>query len=95
MESPGRRPPDTGLDHPGSIGGGTNRSPGPDKTTCQTIFYADNRKLVTIDLDTASETKVRVLANQILAASVADELTMLPGRLQERLDGTSTISARS
>lgn len=60
---------------------------GPDKTTCQTVVYADIRKLVTINLDSASDTQVLVLANQILAASIANKLTVLPGRLQERLDG--------
>ena len=50
---------------------------------------ADIRELVTIDLDTASDTDVRVLANQILAAARADLLTTLPGRLQTRLDGTA------
>jgi hypothetical protein len=51
--------------------------------------YADIRELVTIDLDAASDTDVRVLANQILAAAKADLLTTLPGRLQARLDGTA------
>jgi hypothetical protein len=64
-------------------------SSGPDKTICQTVMYADVRELVTIDLDTASETEVRVLANQVLAAAVADSLYVLPRRLQARLDGTA------
>jgi predicted small secreted protein len=64
-------------------------SAGLNETTCQTVVYADIRELVTIDLDTASNTEVRVLANQILAAATADSLTILPGRLQARLDGTA------
>jgi flagellar motor switch/type III secretory pathway protein FliN len=64
-------------------------SAGSNETTCQTVVYADIRELVTIDLDTASDTDVRVLANQILAAATADSLTILPGRLQVRLAGTA------
>ncbi|WP_433131604.1 ALF repeat-containing protein [Micromonospora sp. CA-240977] len=64
-------------------------SPGLTATSCQAVVYEDIRELVTVDLDTATDTEVRVLANQILAAAVADSLTMLPGRLQARLDGTA------
>ncbi|MER7002015.1 ALF repeat-containing protein [Dactylosporangium sp. NPDC000555] len=66
-------------------------SPGLDET-CQTVerkVYTDIRDLVTIDLNTASDTAVRVLANQILAAARANSLTSLPGKLQARLDGTA------
>jgi LPXTG-motif cell wall-anchored protein len=66
-------------------------SPGVNEA-CQTVerkVYKDIRELVTIDLDTASNTQVRVLANQILAAARANSLTTLPGRMQERLDGTA------
>ncbi|MGC4750055.1 ALF repeat-containing protein [Micromonospora sp. DT201] len=52
-------------------------------------LYADVRELVTVDLDTASDTEVRVLANQILARAVADSLIVLPERIQARLDGTA------
>jgi hypothetical protein len=58
---------------------------------CQTVerkVYKDIRALVTIDLDTASDISVRVLANQILAAASADSLTTLPDELNARLDGT-------
>ncbi|WP_341718620.1 LPXTG cell wall anchor domain-containing protein [Micromonospora sp. FIMYZ51] len=58
---------------------------------CQTVerkVYKDIRQLVTIDLDTATNVELRVLANQILAAAKADALTVLPGALQKRLDGT-------
>jgi hypothetical protein len=44
---------------------------GPAETSRQTIVYADIRELVTINLDTASDTDVRVLANQILAVARA------------------------
>ncbi|GAA2371451.1 hypothetical protein [Dactylosporangium salmoneum] len=64
-------------------------SPGTAQTSCRTVVYSDIRQLVTIDLDTASDTSVRVLANQILAAAVANSLTTLPGRIQARLDGTA------
>jgi LPXTG-motif cell wall-anchored protein len=66
-------------------------SPGPNEA-CQTVerkVYKDIHELVTIDLDTASNTDVRVLAAQILAAANADSLATLPDRMQERLDGTA------
>ncbi|MDT0527676.1 LPXTG cell wall anchor domain-containing protein [Micromonospora sp. DSM 115977] len=59
---------------------------------CQTVerkVYKDIRELVTIDLDTATDVEVRVLANQILAAAKADSLPVLPRVMQERLDGTA------
>ncbi|BCB76742.1 hypothetical protein GCM10022251_49920 [Phytohabitans flavus] len=59
---------------------------------CQTVerkVYKDIRELVTIDLDTATDVQVRVLANQILAAANADSLPILPRVIQERLDGTA------
>ncbi|MGC4815812.1 ALF repeat-containing protein, partial [Micromonospora sp. DT228] len=52
-------------------------------------LFADIRELVAVDLDTASDTEVRVLANQIMAAAVRDSLTTLPGRIQAGLDGTA------
>ncbi|GAA1789937.1 hypothetical protein GCM10009682_10030 [Luedemannella flava] len=64
-------------------------SSGPN-ASCQPVerkVYQDIRELVTIDLETASDTDVRLLANQIQAAAKANALTSLPGRLQERLDG--------
>jgi LPXTG-motif cell wall-anchored protein len=66
-------------------------SPGLNEA-CQTVerkVYKDIRELVTIDLDTATDVEVRVLANQILAAANADSLPVLPGVIQERLDGTA------
>jgi len=65
--------------------------PGLDEA-CQTVerkVYKDIRELFTIDLDTATDVEVRVLANQILAAAKADSLPVLPGAVQERLDGTA------
>jgi hypothetical protein len=62
-------------------------SPKQAQTSCQTIGYADIRQLVVIDLDAASDTDVRVLANQIQAVAVAESLTTLPGKMQARLDG--------
>ncbi|GLY01443.1 MULTISPECIES: LPXTG cell wall anchor domain-containing protein [Actinoplanes] len=65
--------------------------PGPD-AACQTVerkLYKDIRELVTIDLDTATDVEIRVLANQILAAVKADALPVLPPAMQEHLDGTA------
>ncbi|MFG3577666.1 ALF repeat-containing protein [Micromonospora chersina] len=59
---------------------------------CQTVerkVYTDIRELVTIDLDTATNVEVRVLANQILAAAKADSLPVLPDAIQDHLDGTA------
>lgn len=64
-------------------------TPGLDEA-CQTVerkVYKDLRELVTIDLDTATEQEVRVLTAQILAAAMADSLSVLPGAIQERLNG--------
>ncbi|MGC9669806.1 ALF repeat-containing protein [Planosporangium sp. 12N6] len=66
-------------------------SPGLNES-CQTVerkAYKDIRELVTIDLDTATDVEVRVLASQILAAANADSLPVLPGAIQERLNGTA------
>ncbi|MEV0900396.1 LPXTG cell wall anchor domain-containing protein [Actinoplanes sp. NPDC049802] len=66
-------------------------TPGLD-AACQTVerkLYTDIRELVTIDLDTATDVEIRVVANQILAAAKANSLPVLPGEMQERLDGTA------
>ena len=66
-------------------------SPGPSEA-CQTVerkVYTDIRELVTIDLDTATDLEVRVLAGQILTAANADSLPVLPQAIQERLGGTA------
>ncbi|MEW2432044.1 LPXTG cell wall anchor domain-containing protein [Micromonospora sp. NPDC047644] len=65
-------------------------SPGLNES-CQTVerkAYKDIRELFTIDLDTAPEQEVRVLAAQILSAANADSLPVLPGAIQEALKGT-------
>lgn len=59
---------------------------------CQTVepkVYKDIRQLVTIDLDTATDVQVRILADQILAEATAESLPVLPQAVQERLDGTA------
>ena len=66
-------------------------TPGLD-ASCQTVerkLFKDIRELVTIDLDTATEVEIQVLANQILAAAKADSLPVLPPAMQERLEGTA------
>ncbi|MFI5834708.1 ALF repeat-containing protein [Micromonospora sp. NPDC051300] len=65
--------------------------PGQD-AACQTIerkVYQDIRELVTIDLDTATDTEVRVLANQIMAEAKREQLPVLPDAVQKGLDGTA------
>ncbi|MFE9919390.1 LPXTG cell wall anchor domain-containing protein [Micromonospora sp. NPDC005553] len=65
-------------------------SPGLNEA-CQTVerkTYKDIRELFTIDLDTAPEQEIRVLAAQILSAANADSLPILPGAIQEALKGT-------
>ncbi|MEU8407640.1 LPXTG cell wall anchor domain-containing protein [Micromonospora sp. NPDC048842] len=65
-------------------------SPGLNEA-CQTVerkAYKDIRKLVTIDLDTATDQEVRVLAARILSAANADSLPVLPGAIQDALKGT-------
>lgn len=66
-------------------------SPGLNQA-CQTVerkVYKDIRELLTIDLDTATDVEVRVLANQILAVAKAESLPVLPRATQVRLDGTA------
>lgn len=57
--------------------------------TCATVVYKDIRGLVTVDLDTASDTQVRILATQMLSAATTEGLTYLPDRVQAALDGTA------
>src|SRR5437899_2278791 len=64
-------------------------SPTAAPVTCQPVVHTDIRKLVTIDLTTASDTQVRVLANQILSVAKTESLSRLPGSVQARLDGTA------
>ncbi|SBT50998.1 LPXTG cell wall anchor domain-containing protein [Micromonospora auratinigra] len=59
---------------------------------CQTVerkVYKDIRELIKIDLDTATTTQVRLLANQILFEANTEGLPTLPGALQKRLNGTA------
>lgn len=66
------------------------KSPGLN-AACQTVerkAYKDIRELVTIDLDTATDTELRVLTGQILTAANADSLPGLPDIIQKQLDGT-------
>jgi LPXTG-motif cell wall-anchored protein len=67
------------------------QAPGFD-AACQTAerkLYKDIRELVTIDLDTATDVQIRVVANQILTVAEANSLPVLPRAMQERLDGTA------
>jgi LPXTG-motif cell wall-anchored protein len=66
-------------------------SPGLNES-CQTVertVYKDVRQLVTIDLDTATNVELRILANQILSVASAESLPVLTQAVQERLDGTT------
>ncbi len=57
--------------------------------TCPAVVvYKDVRTLITIDLDTATDTEVRVLAAQILTVANANPLPVLRGALQTQLNGT-------
>jgi LPXTG-motif cell wall-anchored protein len=58
---------------------------------CQTAdrkVYTDISSRVTINLDTATDVEVRVLANQIMARADVDELPGLPDATQDAMDGT-------
>jgi LPXTG-motif cell wall-anchored protein len=58
---------------------------------CQTVepkVFTDLRDMITIDLDTANAGQVRILAYKILEAAAAIPLTVLPGRIEERLKGS-------
>ena len=66
-------------------------SPGLNES-CQTVerkVYKDFRELVTIDLDTATVSELRLLAYRLLAEAQAESLPVLPGEIEERLKGTS------
>ncbi|GGN48660.1 LPXTG-motif cell wall-anchored protein [Actinoplanes campanulatus] len=66
-------------------------TPGRD-AACQTVerkLYKDIRELVTIDLDTATDVEIQVVANQILDAAKTDSLPVLPRTMHERLKGTA------
>ncbi|MGY4911068.1 LPXTG cell wall anchor domain-containing protein [Micromonospora aurantiaca (nom. illeg.)] len=66
-------------------------SPGLNES-CQTVerkVYKDFRELVTIDLDSAPVSELRLLAYRLLAEAQAESLPVLPGEIEERLKGTS------
>ncbi|NMO49716.1 LPXTG cell wall anchor domain-containing protein [Actinoplanes sp. TBRC 11911] len=59
---------------------------------CQTVerkVYKDIRDLVKIDLDTATDTEVRILANQILSVANTESLPTLAQAIQVKLDGSA------
>ncbi|GAB7039119.1 MULTISPECIES: LPXTG cell wall anchor domain-containing protein [Catenuloplanes] len=65
--------------------------PGLD-AACQTVerkVYTDVRKLVTIDLDTATDADVEVLATQIMTTAKSESLPVLPGAIEDRLKGST------
>ncbi|MEW2589284.1 hypothetical protein AB0893_02645, partial [Micromonospora aurantiaca] len=60
--------------------------------SCQTVerkVYKDFRELVTIDLDSAPVSELRLLAYRILDEAQAESLPVLPSEIEERLKGTS------
>ncbi|MFI7304242.1 LPXTG cell wall anchor domain-containing protein [Micromonospora aurantiaca] len=60
--------------------------------SCQTVerkVYKDFRELVTIDLDSAPVSELRLLAYRLLAEAQAESLPVLPSEIEERLKGTS------
>ncbi|BEL10280.1 hypothetical protein Q0Z83_084710 [Actinoplanes sichuanensis] len=63
-------------------------APGLD-ASCQTVerkLYTDIRTRITIDLDTATDTEVRVLANQLLSVAKTESLGVLAEAIQQKLD---------
>lgn len=67
-----------------------SEAPGLD-ASCQTVerkLFKDIRELLTIDLDTATDVEIRIVANRILAAANADSLPVLPRAMQEQMGGT-------
>lgn len=71
--------------------------PGRD-AACQTVerkLFKDIRELITIDLDTATDTEIRVVANQIQAVAKAESLPVLPGVVQEKLDSDNPDDLRT
>ncbi len=60
-------------------------SSGLDETSCQEVVYTDIRELFAIDVSTASDVEIRVLANQISAVAEDESLTGLFGAVQNVL----------
>lgn len=57
----------------------------PNETTCQAVAYTDIRGLFVIDLATASDMEIRVLANRVSSVADAESLTSLHEAVQELL----------
>jgi hypothetical protein len=66
-----------------------------DETTCQAVVYTDIRGLFVIDLDTASDLEIRMLANRISSVAGAESLTGLYGAVQELLRNGSPDEIRA
>ncbi|GAB3068998.1 ALF repeat-containing protein [Micromonospora schwarzwaldensis] len=67
------------------------QAPGLDPA-CQTVerkVYQDIRELITIDLDTATNAELRLLAYRLLAEAKAESLPVLPKAIEDRLNGTA------
>ncbi|MFI6132129.1 ALF repeat-containing protein [Micromonospora sp. NPDC051141] len=59
---------------------------------CQTVerkVYKDFRELITIDLNTATNAELRLLAYRLLAEAQAESLPVLPKAIEDRLNGTA------
>ncbi|MDP9815232.1 LPXTG cell wall anchor domain-containing protein [Spirilliplanes yamanashiensis] len=63
-------------------------TPGLD-ASCQTVerkLFTDIRKLVTVDLDTATDDELLDVANRVLDAAKADKLPVLPRAMEQQLE---------
>ncbi len=65
------------------------------ETTCQAVTYTDIRERFVIDLDTASNLEIRVLANQVSSVAGAESLTELYGAVQDVLRNGSPEEIRA
>ncbi|MBB4908762.1 ALF repeat-containing protein [Actinophytocola algeriensis] len=66
-----------------------------DETTCQAVVYTDIRELFVVDLDTASDLEIRMLANRISSVAGAESLTGLYEAVQELLRNGSPDEIRA
>ncbi|GHJ14182.1 ALF repeat-containing protein [Micromonospora sp. AKA38] len=67
------------------------QAPGLDGA-CQTVerkVYKDFRELIAIDLDTATNAELRLLAYRLLAEASAESLPGLPKAIEDQLNGTA------
>ncbi|MCO8276795.1 LPXTG cell wall anchor domain-containing protein [Actinoplanes sp. TRM 88003] len=72
-------------------------APGLDQA-CQTVerkTYRDIRDLIKIDLDTASEQDLEVLAGQVLTVARNESLPVLPDAIEDKLDGGDEADLRA